>query len=171
MYNNSNCNMKYLMIIFFLIPLMGLSQEKNLSIFNNFIGKTWKADGNWEDGSKFKQEKTFEYSLNSTIVIVNTIGYIDKARTKLGKRNYGIRQYDKKSDTIKFWEFDVFDGLTTGFVFAERNNIFYQYENGGSQITNMWEFVNDTTYNFKVGIWKNKNWEKLFLDTQFIASD
>jgi len=161
--------MKNLILIVFLIPVIGFSQNKQLAMFDNLIGKTWKADGNWNNGSEFKQEKTFEYSLNSTIVIVNTIGFIDQERTKLGKRNYGIRQYDKKSGTIKFWEFDVFGGLTTGIVFTKGRNLFYQYEYAGSQITNMWEFVNDTTYNFKVGIWKNETWEKLLLDTQFIA--
>ena len=163
--------MKNLIILVILIPLMGLSQGKELSLFNSLMGKTWKADGNWNDGSKFKQEKTFEYDLDSTIVIVNTIGFTDQERTKLGKRNYGIRQYDKKSDAVRFWEFDVFGGLTTGFVFTEGNNLFYKYEYKGSQITNMWELVNDTTFNFKVGIWKNGDWEQLFLDTQFIAAD
>jgi len=163
--------MKNLILLFILIPLIGFSQNKQLSIFDNLIGKTWKADGNWNNGSEFKQEKTFEYSLDSTIVIVNSIGFIDQERTKLGKRNFGIRQYDKKSDSIKFWEFDVFGGLTTGIVFAKDKNLYYQYEYGGSEITNMWEYVNDTTYNFKVGIWKNETWEQILLNTKFIANE
>lgn len=163
--------MKNLILLVILIPVIGFSQHNPLSIFDNLMGKTWKADGNWNNGSVFKQEKTFEYSLDSTIVIVNTIGFIDQKGKRLGKRNFGIRQYDKKSDSIKFWEFDVFGGLTTGIVYAKGKNLFYQYEYGGSPITNMWEYVNDTTYNFKVGIWKNETWEQLMLETQFIANE
>ena len=163
--------MKNFILLFIVIPLIGFSQNKQLSIFDNLIGKTWKADGNWNNGSEFKQEKTFEYSLDSTIVIVNSIGFIDQERTKLGKRNFGIRQYNKNSDSIKFWEFDVFGGLTTGIVFAKDKNLYYQYEYVGSEITNMWEYVNDTTYNFKVGIWKNETWEQILLNTQFIANE
>ena len=163
--------MKNLILLFLLIPAISFCQNKPLSIFDKLMGKTWKANGNWKNGSEFIQEKTFEYYLDSTIVIVNTIGFIDPKGTKLGKRNLGIRQYDKKSDSIKFWEYDVFGGLTTGIVFAKGKNLFYQYEYGGSQITNMWEYVNDTNYNFKVGIFKNETWEQLMLETQFIANE
>jgi len=92
--------MKNLILLVILIPVICFSQHKPLSIFDNLIGKTWKADGNWNNGSVFKQEKSFEYSLDSTIVIANTIGFIDQKGKKLGKRNFGIRQYDKKSDSI-----------------------------------------------------------------------
>jgi len=163
--------MKKLIVLITFIPILGFTQEKPLSIFDNLIGKTWKAEGTWENGSSFKQEKTFEYSLDSSIVITSTIGFVNKEQTKLGNRNHGIRQYDKKYHSIKFWEFDVFGGLTTGIVFAKGKNILYQYDYGKSQVTDMWEFVNDTTYNFKVGIWKNEKWQQLFLDTKFIVTD
>jgi len=61
--------------------------------------------------------------------------------------------------------------LATGTVHAKGKNLYYQYEYDGSHITNMWEYVNDTTYNFKVGIFKNENWEQLMLETQFMASE
>ncbi len=163
--------MKNLLILLTLIPVFCFAQNKRLSIFDNLVGKTWVAEGVWQNGNPFKQEKTFEYSLDSTIVIANTLGFIDKTQTKFGKRNFGIRQYDKNSDSIRFWEFDVFGGLNTGTVLAEGKNLFYQYEYGGMQLTNMWEFVNDRIYNFKVGIRKNGRWAKLFLNTKFISSE
>ena len=34
------------------------AQENKLAMFDNLVGKVWKADGEWGDGSKFKQEIT-----------------------------------------------------------------------------------------------------------------
>ncbi|MGV6845473.1 MAG: hypothetical protein ACWA42_05025 [Lutibacter sp.] len=163
--------MKNLIIIIIFVPILGIGQENKLSIFRNLIGNKWKAEGTWFNGKPFKQIKTFEYNLDSTIIVAKTNGFIDKKLTKLGNRNYGIRHYDKKSDTVKFWEFDVFGGLTTGIVFAKGKNIFYQYDYGKSRITNLWEFVNVNTYNFKVGIQKNGKFDQLFLETKFVRID
>lgn len=145
-------------------------QESRLSIFDNLIGKTWKASGNWESGNVFKQEITMNYALDRTIIIVNSIGFTDTEQTKLGARNHGIRQFDEPSNKIRFWEFDVFGGLTEGIVFSEGKNIIYQYNYGGSMITDMWEYVNDHTYNFKVGNYIDGAWKQIYLNTQFKAS-
>ncbi len=155
-------------ILLFFVSIKVFSQDSKLSMFDNLVEKTWKAEGNWGDGSKFVQEIKFEYSLDSTLVITNAIGFVDKEQTKLGKRNHGIRQFDKESNSIKFWEFDVFGGLTEGVVFSKDKNIIYQYEYGGSNVTDMWEYVNDSTYNFKVGNYKDGVWKQLYLSTQFI---
>ncbi|WP_281991440.1 hypothetical protein [Aquimarina aggregata] len=155
-------------ILLFFVSIKVFNQDSKLSMFDNLVEKTWKAEGNWGDGSKFVQEIKFEYSLDSTLVITNAIGFVDKEQTKLGKRNHGIRQFDKESNSIKFWEFDVFGGLTEGVVFSKDKNIIYQYEYGGSNVTDMWEYVNDSTYNFKVGNYKDGVWKQLYLSTQFI---
>jgi len=155
-------------ILLFFVSIKVFSQDSKLSMFDNLVEKTWKAEGNWGDGSKFVQEIKFEYSLDSTLVITNAIGFVDKEQTKLGKRNHGIRQFDKESNSIKFWEFDVFGGLTEGVVFSKDKNIIYEYEYGGSNVTDMWEYVNDSTYNFKVGNYKDGVWKQLYLSTQFI---
>ncbi|AXT60882.1 hypothetical protein D1816_11170 [Aquimarina sp. AD10] len=155
-------------ILLFFVSIKVFSQDSKLSMFGNLVEKTWRAEGNWGDGSKFVQEIKFEYSLDSTLVITNAIGFVDKEQTKLGKRNHGIRQFDKESNSIKFWEFDVFGGLTEGVVFSKDKNIIYQYEYGGSNVTDMWEYVNDSTYNFKVGNHKDGVWKQLYLSTQFI---
>ena len=155
-------------ILILLMPIMAFGQSSELSIFDNLVTKTWKAEGNWGDGSKFIQEIKIDYSLDSTLVIVNSIGFIDKEQTKLGLRNHGIRQFDKVSKSIKFWEFDVFGGLTEGIVFTEGENIIYQYEYGGSNITDMWEYIDDSTYNFKIGNYNNGIWKQIYLSTKFI---
>lgn len=153
--------------ILLFIPLVALSQNSQLSMFDNLIDKTWKAVGKWGDGSKFVQEIEMKYSLDSTIVEVNSIGFVDEEQTKLGLRNRGIRQLNKELNKVKFWEFDVFGGLTEGIVLSEGKNILYQYEYGGSSVTDMWEYVDDSTYNFKVGDYKDGEWKQLYLSTQF----
>ena len=160
--------MRITLVAFFSLLLQSaVAQDHPLSAFENLIDKTWKASGKWGDGSKFQQEITFQYSLNKSIVIASSIGFIDQEQTKLGPRNHGIRQYDKASNSIKFWEFDVFGGLTYGTVIIEEKNILYQYEYGGTLVTDLWEYVDDNTYHFKVGIRKEGVWDQVLLSTQF----
>ncbi|WP_128755271.1 hypothetical protein [Aquimarina sediminis] len=157
-------------MLILVLPLIMCGQDSKLSLFDNLVGKIWKAEGNWGDGSKFKQEIRLRYSLDSTVVVVNSIGFINKEQTELGERNHGIRQFDAKSDSIKFWEFDVFGGRTEGVVLSEGNNILYQYQYGESYVTDMWQYVDDSTYNFKVGNYENGTWKQVYLSTQFKAT-
>ncbi|WP_353777403.1 hypothetical protein [Winogradskyella sp. 3972H.M.0a.05] len=156
-------------ILFFLgLPLIMAAQDSQLSVFDNLVDKTWYAEGKWGDGSAFKQEVTFEYDLGKAIVTAKSKGFVDAEQTKIGDRNLGIRKFDKSSNTIKFWEFDVFGGVTEGTVMQEGKNIVYQYKYGTSIVTDMWEYVDDSTYNFKVGSYKDGKWEQVYLSTKFI---
>ncbi|MEM6720550.1 MAG: hypothetical protein AAF611_14580 [Bacteroidota bacterium] len=159
---------KLLLLATFFSLTLSFAQNSKLAIFDNLVSKTWKAEGKWGDGSKFVQEITFTYSLNKTIVLAESIGFVDKAQTKLGPRNHGVRQFDTKTNTIKFWEFDIFGGLTEGTVVAEGKNIIYQYKYGNAVVTDMWEYVDDSTYNFKVGNYENGEWKQVYLSTQFV---
>ncbi len=161
---------KITLILLFVVQIT-LAQESDLSVFKAFIGKTWKAEGNWGDGTKFKQEIDFKFDLDSTIVITKSKGFTNKEQTKYGSRNHGIRKYDTITKTIKFWEFDVFGGVTEGEVHVDGKNIVYQYKYGESVVTDMWEYVNNTTYNFKVGNYKDDEWKEVYLETQFKASN
>ena len=160
-----------IILISTLLATVAFGQSNPLSIFDNLIGKAWKAEEQWENGTKFKQEVTFKYSLDSTLVVAKSNGFTNEEQTKYGPRNFGIRQYDAKSETIQFWEFDVFGGLTKGKVFTVGKNIFYQYNYGGSQVTDLWEYVNDSTYNFKIGSYNNDSWKQLYLETQFRSGE
>ena len=155
-------------LIILLIPILTFGQNTKLSMFDNLVGKTWKAEGLWGNGSKFIQETEFNYALDGSVVLSESIGFVDENQTELGRRNHGIRQYDNKTNTVKFWEFDVFGGLTKGTVSIEGKSIMYQYEYGDSKLTDLWEFVNDSTYNFKVGEYKNGTWSQIYLSTQFV---
>lgn len=162
-----------LTILIFLITWSFLTAQDNplSSGFKNLVGKRWKAEGSWSDGSKFKQEIDFTYSLEGKIVITESKGFINKEQTEYGHRNHGIRKYDTESKTIQFWEFDVFGGVTQGKVVFDGQNILYQYSYGGTEVTDAWEYVNDTTYNFKVGSYSNGEWKQIYLETQFKATE
>lgn len=159
-------NYKILLLII-LFPIMSISQISELSNFENLTGKTWKAEGKWGDGTKFIQEINFEFSLDSTLIITNTRGPIDKNSTNLSPRSHGIRQSDKNTNGIKFWEFDRFGEVTKGTVFFDGNSIYYQYIYNGTILTDMWEFVDNSTYIFKVGNYKEGIWIQTYLSTQF----
>ncbi|PRX55201.1 VOC family protein [Flagellimonas meridianipacifica] len=160
---------KYGLLCIFCMALSIHGQENYLSFFDGLIGKTWKAEGNWGDGSKFSQEITFEYVLDGTLVIAKSKGFTDKEQTKFGNRNHGIRKYNPETKAIEFWEFDVFGGLTKGTVTTENRNIVYSYRYGESIVTDMWEYIDENTYNFKVGNYVDGYWKQVYLSTQFIA--
>ncbi|MEM1321912.1 MAG: nuclear transport factor 2 family protein [Bacteroidota bacterium] len=168
--------MRALIITIFSFCLGGLYAQSGtlLSVFDPLIGKTWKAEGRWGDGSVFKQEITFRYGLDKQVVYADAQGFVDEQRTQWGKRNHGIRRWDAQDQVIKFWEFDVFGGLTEGRVFSQGDSIYYQYNYGeGDQqslVTDAWEKIDDQTYAFKVGQYENGVWKQVYLDTRFIAA-
>ncbi len=143
--------------------------QEALKKMEPLMGKTWSATGNWGDGSKFKQEITFSYGLDSTLVFAKSKGFTNKEQTEYGDRNHGIRKYDTASNSYKFWEFDVFGGVTHGSLVFEGNNILYHYVYGGNTITDAWEYVDPNTYNFKVGNYENGEWKQVYLNTQFVT--
>ena len=120
-------------IISFLLLLssfVGISQN-SLSIFEPFVNKTWKAEGTWGDGSKFIQETTFSYSLDKSIVIANSIGFVDKEQSKLGPRNHGIRQFDDETGKIQFWEFvdnSTYKYTVGNYIDGEWKQVYLQTE-------------------------------------------
>lgn len=152
-----------------LLALSSNAQDGSLAIFDPLVNTSWVAEGKWGNGAIFKQEIQFRYNLNRQIVIARSDGFTNAAQTTFGKRNFGIRQYDSISGKIKFWEFDVFGKLTSGEVIPQGKNILYQYNYGGTIVTDMWEYVNDATYNFIVGTYENGQWDQRFLEAQFSA--
>ncbi|MDG1476767.1 MAG: hypothetical protein P8Q14_06450 [Vicingaceae bacterium] len=156
-----------LLITTLFISSITFSQTQDISAFKNLVNKKWKAEGKWGDGNSFYQEITFEYSKDSSIITTKTIGFLNKEKTELGQRNLGIRQIDEKTGAIKFSEYDIFGGLTEGKVTVKDKNILYEYQYGKVAVTDLWEYVDDNTYNFKVGDLKKGVWKDVFLKTQF----
>ncbi|MGW9684449.1 hypothetical protein [Flagellimonas sp. 2504JD1-5] len=160
-------SIKTMSIAFILIASLGMAQETPIQKFKEFTKKVWKAQGKWGNQSKFMQTIEFNFALDSAIVIANSTGYTDLQQLEVGQRNHGIRWFDKEQNKILFSEFDVFGGATHGEVEFEGNNVMYRYKYGGTDVTDMWEFVNDSTYNFKVGIYEKGTWKAIFLNTRF----
>lgn len=158
-----------LVLVLLLLGFKVKAQENKLALFDNLIDRTWYAEGSWGNGAEFKQEIAFRYDLGNTLVIAESKGFTNQEHTEYGPRNHGIRKYDSKTNTIQFWEFDVFGGITKGTVSSEEKNIHYTYSYGESMVTDMWEYVDDNTYNFKVGEYKNGKWTQTYLSTQFRA--
>ena len=150
-----------------LLPLSICSQENKLKGFDNLVDKTWVANGTWSNGSEFKQEVSFHYELNKTLVITNSKGFIDESQLEYGNRNHGVRQYNAEKDQVEFWEFDIFGGLTTGTVELTDNDILYHYKYGESIITDHWEYIDSNRYRFTVGTYKDGTWEAIYLQTEF----
>lgn len=160
--------------LFLSILVFGLSShfcfsQNELAIFKHLSSKVWLAEGKWGDGSTFKQESTFSYALDSTLVIVKSKGYINQDKTEYGERNHGIRKWDSKKGGLEFWEFDVFGEITWGKVFVEDKNLRYEYVYEDTLVSDYWEYVDDDTYNFTIGNFANGEWEQVYLKTQFIV--
>ncbi len=148
-----------------------LLAQGQLQNFEPFMGKTWVASGQWGDGSKFKQEITFSYGLDSTVVITKSKGFTNKEQTTYGDRNHGIRKYDAETNSYKFWEFDVFGGLTEGQLVFKGKDLYYRYNYGGTTVTDAWLYIDANTYTFKVGSYADGVWEQTYLETQFVAEE
>lgn len=160
----SHCNF---FILIMLQATFSLAQEASLAPFNCLIGDSWKAEGTWGDGSIFKQEISFEYSLDKQLIVTKTSGFTDQDQSSFGQRNLGIRKFDQKSTGVIFWEFDIFGGVTKGTVSFADKDIIYKYKYGNSSLTETWKYVDDDTYNYIVGVFENGKWQKKYLETQY----
>ena len=143
-----------------------------LSVFVPLLDRTWMASGKWNDGNPFQQEITFEEALSGSIIKTTSDGYLDEEKTIWGHRNHGIRQWDQSDEIIKFWEYDVYGGVTTGTVTVDDKNFYYQYNYGEGEslvVTDYWQFVDRDTYSVTVGIYKDGSWSEKYLETNFIA--
>ena len=146
-----------------------LIAQQPLDIFKPLMNRTWSAEGKWGNGAAFKQEVEFSFDLNGQLVIAESKGFTNMEQTEYGARNHGIRRYDVESKSIEFVEYDVFGGVTKGKVVGEEKNITYTYDYGGTVVTDYWEYINDDTYNFTVGIMKDGVWQQKLLETTFRA--
>ena len=163
------------------LVLLGLStkvapaQEKSssLQVFEPLMGYTWRAEGTWGDGSQFVQEQVYEWGLNQKLVKVRNYGNKLQEGLAYRLRNEGLRAWDASHGELRFWEFDIFGGLTEGTVLVEGKNIYYQYLywTGEDQmtITDAWIYAGERTYTFKVGVYAEGLWEQVFLETQMVG--
>lgn len=144
------CDILFRMLNITDIPLEMPKKEepRQLLAFQNLIGGTWTIKADLGNGEVFHQKQQYEWSLNKTIVKVKTQGTIDEETKEFGLRNEGIRAFNPQDNTIRFWEFDVFGGVTEGVVLTEVNNFEYIYNYYGHTIRDKWIYVDKDTYEF-----------------------
>ncbi len=143
---------------------LAVAQEENpIEAFEDLMEKTWAIESEWGDGTIFKQELTVEYGLNRTIIISKTKGFTDPDRTQFGNRSYGIRQYNEESGEIRFWEWDTFGGLTEGRVVVDGRDFLFIYNYQDMKFVDIWEYLDDETYSFKVMSYENDEFGDLYL--------
>lgn len=146
------------------------AQEKNpLAPLEPLMGKTWTIEANWGDGSVFKQELYIEYGLQDQVVYSYTQGFINADRTAFGDRSFGIRKYDKARDKILFWEFDTFGGVTEGEILTKGKDLWFVYSYGESVIADIWEYLDDETYAFRVVAFDNGEVGDMYLKGAYKA--
>jgi len=124
-----------------------------------------------ESGQPFIQEIEVEMSLNSQLTKVKSYGFVDEQGT-FGLRNEGIRAWDNDTNQMRFWAFDIYGGITEGFVGLFTNGFFYQYEypdgkGGLTVLRDVWTKKNIDTYNFHVESLVDGKPVDVFLQTEF----
>jgi hypothetical protein len=146
------------------------SQTTLLDTFSNLAGSKWKAEGKWSNGGSFKQEQIYEWGVGKKIVKVQTFGTVDQ-QGSYGLRGEGIRAWDNKQKVMRFWEFDVFGGITIGTCGIDGNSFYYEYDYAANgkvrKFRDSWTKLNEDTYAYKVGIYEGEKWESVFLEAKF----
>lgn len=156
--------MKLLSLILFFS--LSLSQNK-LDVFDNLVGGTWSIEEKFSNGEIFKQEVRFSWALDSTIILTQTKGTINRVTKEFGERNYGVRAWDEKQKRMRFWEFDVFGGITEGDIKIEGKSIIYTYHYGNSTLRESWIFKSKNSYAYKIVSLKDGNVDQVYLEGEF----
>ena len=152
-----------LLLIAMFLPVLAIGQTTNLSHFQNFVGGKWQMEGKWSNGKTFKQEVVFNWGLNKNIVKVKTFGVTNPQTGEYGLRNEGIRAWNKEKNTIEFWEFDLFGGITEGTCNFEGKNLFYLYNYHGEELKESWIYIDENTYSYEIASVKDGNVIKSYL--------
>lgn len=153
-----------LTLFFLSIQIQVFPQQDPLSAFDNLINKTWLIEGQWENGMNFKQETTFNKTLEGNLIIAESMGYINQEQTKWGKRNHGVRRYDTETQQLEFYEYDAFGGLTQGVIKVEGKDLIYVYAYGEQMLADKWQYISDEEYKFIVGTYNNGKLDMILLE-------
>lgn len=162
---------KQLTVIVIVLTLSALANAQDLgsklSPLENLIGGSWEIDTQWGDGTKFKQEITYSWSLSEKMISSKTTGNISKTGYEQGLRSEGVRVWNSTDSTLKFWEFDIFGTITEGTILIDGNNHYYQYSyetgDGIMTLTDGWEFISKNEYTYSVGVFEDGMWTQKYL--------
>lgn len=131
-----------------------LTREASYALFSNLVG-TWETKGNWKNGSPYHQQMVVAKELTGNIFTAKTRDFVDSKQFDDAGRNFGVRAWDKQEKKMKFWEFDVFGGITKGEIIFDGNNIYFVYDypdkNGNARkMADAWVHVDKNTYQFTI---------------------
>ena len=102
-----------------------LSREASYALFAGLVA-TWETKGNWKNGSPYHQQMVVDKELTANIFKAKTQDFVDSRQFDDSRRNFGVRAWDKQEMKMKFWEFDVFGGITKArSSLKERTSILY----------------------------------------------
>ena len=169
--------MKHLSFILLFVPGMMTAQTSSnqLDALENLIGGTWTTKGTWKSGKQYHQEIKFEWALSKKVITAKTHDFVDASQFDEAMRNYGIRAWDKNKGQLTFCDVDVYGGVTSGTISVNGKDIYYSYpyvlENKTEMVTDGWIYQDDNTYTYKVGIYRDGVWEKVFLQSVFSRVD
>ena len=162
-----------IMMLISLIAINSYGQSTKAEAFKTLgllVGGTWTYEGKWENGEPFKQEIKYSWGLDEKILKVQTYGIVDNETKAYGLRNEGIRAWDKESEKMKFYEFDVFGGTTEGYCIFEESQFHYEYyyEVMGKQelFRDTWKYINQDTYQFTVSMKLGSEW-KIYTNNEY----
>ena len=167
--------MKNPIALFFLFVLpITLFAQGNIMLmpFEPLMNAEWKAEGNWKNGSPFKQEVTYSWSADEASVNMTTKNYLDTTFTDFGKFSEGVHTWDTVSNSIKFKVTDIHGKVIEGTVRTKQKTIMYEYayENELGVKTYMTDaliWIKPDKYMFKVGTMKDDEWVEVYLETYF----
>jgi hypothetical protein len=159
----------FLLALFTLSTLKAQDVNPSLQAFENLVDDTWKGEGTWENGSHFVQHIMFERGLSGKIIKVKTYGNVSRGGSEFGLRNEGVRAWSEEASAVKFWEFDIFGGITEGIVDTDGNDMYYHYSydagQGPTEITDAWLYRDKDTYQYIIGVYQNGEWKQKYLST------
>lgn len=129
---------------------------------------TWVIQGQWKNGAPFLQELSYAWSMDSTILSVRTLDAYTGPAPGLTLRSEGVRAMDNERGIVRFWEFDHLGGITEGTIDlvdgALHFNYDYRLEDGVSRLTDAWIPLGPGSYAYKVGVYRNGEWSRVFLE-------
>ena len=153
---------KIIIVFFFFATMINAQLENPMILLRNLIG-SWKIEGKWQNGDNFSQSITNEWGLGQKIIKTQTYGVINLKDGTRGLRNEGVRAYDPESKEIKFWEFDIFGGITKGKILTRDNISVFEYSyktsNGKFELRDVWERISPDEYKYIVIQKKNDEWK------------
>ena len=149
-----------------------LSREASYALFAHLAG-TWETKGNWRNGSPYHQQVVVQQELTGNIFTAKTQDFVDSKQFDDARRNFGVRAWDNQEKKMKFWEFDVFGGITRGEVLFDGKNIYFVYDYPDKQgnarkMADAWIYVDKNTYQFVIAEYKEGKLGPPFMTATYI---